>query len=364
MTIRQVTEQLEYYAPLSLQESYDNAGLILGHPDTEVTAILLCIDVTEEVVDEAIAKGCNLIISHHPLIFSGLKRINGNSYLERTIIKAIKNDIAVYSSHTNMDVVWGGVNIHAAEKLGLQSVEILRPIQKQLLKIITFVPTTHADMVRQALFDAGAVHIGNYDSCSYNLSGEGSFRGLQGTNPFVGEPMKLHFEPEIRIETICERYKLSQVIRALMDAHPYEEPAYDIYPLENTHERLGLGVVGDLPHPVDALEFLSSIKQLFNVPAIRHTPLIKNSIQRVAFCGGSGSDLLADAIKSKADIFITSDFKYHQFFNADGRIIIADIGHYESEQFTKEIFYQILTKNFPNFAVHFSEIKTNPVNYL
>ncbi|MGC8824027.1 MAG: Nif3-like dinuclear metal center hexameric protein [Bacteroidales bacterium] len=364
MTIRQVIEPLEQYAPLALQESYDNAGLILGNLDTEVTAVLLCIDVTDQVIDEAIVRGCNLIISHHPLIFSGLKRINGSSYVERAIIKAIKHGIAVYSSHTNMDTVWGGVNVHVAAKLGLQSVEILRPLQKQLVKVVTFVPSAHADAVRQALFEAGAGHIGNYDSCSYNTMGEGTFRGQADTHPFVGEPLKLHFEPEVRIETICERHKLSLVIRSLLQAHPYEEPAYDVYPLENTFDRAGLGVVGNLTQPADSLEFLKYLKRVFNVPTIKHTALVKKSIQRVAFCGGSGSDLLSDAIRAKADIYISADFKYHQFFNADGQIILADIGHFESEQYTKEIFYQILTKNFPNFAVHFSEINTNPVNYL
>lgn len=364
MTIRQIIEKLEQYAPLALQEGYDNAGLILGHPDTEVKAALLCIDVTEQVIDEAIDRGCDLVISHHPLIFVGLKRINGSSYLERAVIKAIKHGVAVYSSHTNMDVVWNGVNVHIAEKLGLQSIEILRPLQKQLLKIVTFVPTSHADAVRQSLFEAGAGHIGNYDSCSYNTVGEGTFRGQAGAHPFVGEPLKLHFEPEVRIETICERHKLSPVIRSLLKAHPYEEPAYDIYPLENTYDRAGLGVVGNLTQPVDSIEFLKYLKKIFNVTTIKHTAPVKRSIQRVAFCGGSGSDLLSDAIRAKADIYISADFKYHQFFNADGQIIIADIGHFESEQYTKEIFYQILTKNFPNFAVHFSEINTNPVNYL
>ncbi|MEJ5265975.1 MAG: Nif3-like dinuclear metal center hexameric protein [Bacteroidales bacterium] len=364
MTIRQVVDQIEEYAPLALQESYDNAGLILGDSAAEVTAALLCIDVTEEVVDEAIAKGCNLIISHHPLIFSGLKRITYNSSLERTIIKAIRQGISVYSAHTNMDVVWGGVNTYVAEKMGLQSVEILRPLQKQLLKVVTFVPETHAAAVREALFEAGAGNIGDYDSCSYNVMGQGSFRGQEGTNPFVGEPMKLHFEPEVRIETICPRHILARVIRSLLEAHPYEEPAYDIYPLENTYERVGLGIVGNLDQPMESLEFLAYLKKIFKVAVIKHTSLIKEKIQRVAFCGGSGSDLLNDAIRAKADIFISADFKYHQFFNADNQIIIADIGHFESEQYTKEIFYHILTKKFPNFAVHFSEINTNPVNYL
>ncbi|MCX7986834.1 MAG: Nif3-like dinuclear metal center hexameric protein [Bacteroidales bacterium] len=364
MVVKEVISAIENYAPLSFQESYDNAGLILGSPEMEVSAALICIDITEEVVEEAINKGINLIISHHPLIFSGLKRIIGNSYIEKAVIKALKHDIAVYCAHTNMDITWDGVNIHVAKKIGLKEIEILRPLQKHLVKIVTFVPNSHATAVREALFEAGAGHIGNYDSCSYNIHGEGTFRGLSGSNPFVGEPHKLHFESEVRIETICPRHILSQVIKAMLKAHPYEEPAYDIYPIDNLYERAGLGVVGNLERAVETYEFLLFIKELFKVPLIKHTKPIKKFIERVAFCGGSGSDLLTDALKAKADIFISADFKYHQFFNTEGQVIIADIGHFESEQYTKEIFYQILTKKFPNFAVHFSEINTNPVNYL
>jgi hypothetical protein len=237
-------------------------------------------------------------------------------------------------------------------------------LQKHLLKVVTFVPVSHAPTVREALFAAGAGHIGNYDCCSYNIMGEGSFRGQADTKPFVGEPLKLHFEPEIRIETICPRNLLPQVIKAMLQVHPYEEPAYDIYPLENSFDRAGLGVVGNLPEPVEIMSFLKQLKQTFKVPVIKYTRPVRETIQRIAFCGGSGSDLLPDAIRSGAELYISADFKYHQYFNTNGQIVVADIGHYESEQFTKEIFYHILTKNFPNFAVHFSEINTNPVNYL
>ncbi len=362
MTINEVITELEKFAPLSLQENYDNAGLIVGNPAGEFKAALLSIDTTEEVVDEAIKKGANLIISHHPIIFSGLKKINGKNYIERTIIKAIKNDIAIYAAHTNMDNVHNGVNAKICEKLGLKNCSILS-YSGTLKKLVTFIPTEHADKVRNAVFAAGAGHIGNYDSCSYNLSGEGSFRALEGTNPFVGKPGEIHFEKEIRFETIFPAFKQAEVINALLSSHPYEEVAYDIYSLDNVYEKTGAGMIGDLPQAVPFKEFLDLLKKVFKVACIRHTEAVVNKIKKVALCGGSGSFLLPKAIQSNADIFITGDFKYHQFFDAENKIIIADIGHYESEQYTKDIFYDILTKKFPTFAFYFSEINTNPVKY-
>ncbi len=364
MTVREVIKVLETYAPLTFQESYDNAGLQVGHWEDEIQSILLCVDVTEEVIAEAITKNCNLIISHHPLIFSGIKSIIGSTFVEKVIEKAIKHSINIYSVHTNIDIVWGGVNIHAAWMLGLQGVEVLRPLKNHLFKVVTFVPVEFAERVRQSMFDAGAGNIGNYDSCSFNIEGQGTFRGNAESKPFVGEPLKLHLESEIRVETICTRHILSQVISNMLKAHPYEEPAYDIYPLENKYLRAGLGVVGNLENEIDTLTFLHNVKKIFNIPFLKYTKIIKNKTLRVAFCGGSGSELINDAIRVGADIFISADFKYHQFFNANNQITLVDIGHYESEQHVKEIFYQILRKNFSNFAIHFSEIKTNPVNYL
>jgi dinuclear metal center YbgI/SA1388 family protein len=364
MTIRDISQFIEEYSPLNYQESYDNAGLIIGNPDSEVNGVLLCIDVTEKVIEEAIAKNCNLIISHHPLIFHGLKKLSGNSFVERAIVKAIENRIAIYSAHTNMDVASEGVNKHIANKLGLGDIEYLRPLKDNLLKVITYVPVAYAENVREAMFNAGAGNIGNYDRCSFNSIGEGTFRGNEKSKPFVGEPLKTHTENEVRIETICPRHLLSKVLSALQKAHPYEEPAFDIYALENIYSRAGLGIIGNLDKPINTLEFLQNLKKIFQVPVIKHTILLKDQVQRIAFCGGAGIEVLNDAIKAKADLLITADVKYHQYFEADDHIVIVDIGHYESEQYTKEIFYNILIKKFPNFAIHFSEINTNPVNYL
>ncbi len=364
MKIRDISRIIEDFAPLALQESYDNAGLMVGSASAEVKGILLSTDITEEVVQEAIEKKCNLIIAHHPIIFGGLKRLNGKNYVERTVIKAIKNDIALYAAHTNIDAVLGGVNGKICEKLKLKNCQILDKQKNGLRKLVTFVPVNDVEKVRVAILEAGAGHIGNYDFCSYNSIGEGSFRALENTNPFVGKQGELHFEKETRIETIFPKHLQHKIISALKKAHPYEEVVFDIYPLDNKNAQIGIGMLGELENPMEARKFLEQIKTTFNAGMLRYTKLVNKKIKKVALCGGSGAFLLKKAISFQADIFITADFKYHQFFDAEDKIIIADIGHYESEQFTKEIFYDLLTKIFPNFAIQLSKINTNPVNYL
>jgi dinuclear metal center YbgI/SA1388 family protein len=337
---------------------------LVGDSQMEVTAVLICIDVTENVIDESISKNCNLIVSHHPLIFSGLKQITGQNEVQRCITKAIKNDIAIYAAHTNLDNVLHGVSGKMAEKIGLKNFQILQPKQDILLKLITYVPKIHSFAVREALFTAGAGQIGNYDSCSFNVEGIGTFRPNQNSQPFVGEINEFHSENETRIEVILPDYLKFKVLEALLKTHPYEVPAYDFIPLENSWNEVGAGVVGDLEIEEDELSFLNRIKLIFNVPTISHTNLLNKKIKRVALCGGSGSSLLSDAISAKADVFISADFKYHEFFKAENRILIADIGHFESEQFTKDIFFEIITKKMPTFAVQISDSKTNPINYL
>lgn len=364
MKLRDIVSSIEEMAPLSYQESYDNSGLIVGSYDQEITGVLICLDVTESVVEEAIKKGTNLILSHHPIVFKGLKRFNGSNYVERTVILAIKNDIAIYAAHTNLDSVAQGVSGRICDLIGLKNRRILSPTSEDLKKLVTFVPVQHMQQVRDALFRAGAGCIGNYDSCSYQSEGIGSFKGGDSTEPYVGEKGKLHFEPEVRLETIFPKYLKSKVIDALLKSHPYEEVAYDIYSLDNVNPQIGHGMIGELPSPEDSLKFLERIKTIFSAGCIKYTKIEKKKVKTVAVCGGSGSFLLSKAISSNADIFITGDFKYHDFFDAEGKIIIADIGHYESEQFTRDIFYEIVTKKFPNFAVHISEINSNPINYL
>jgi dinuclear metal center YbgI/SA1388 family protein len=364
MKLNEITNALEEIAPLSLQESYDNAGLLIGDKFTDINKILISLDVTEEVIEEAINKGCNLIISHHPIIFSGLKRITGGTYVERIVAMAIKNDIALYAAHTNLDNIDGGVNSILCDKLGLKNKRILSPKKEMLRKLVTFCPVEYAERVRNALFAAGAGHIGNYDNCSYNVNGTGTFRGSEDTNPFVGEKGKLHFEEEVRIETVFPVYREQNIISALLNAHPYEEVAYDIYTLSNDFLLAGAGMVGEPETEVDEIDFLNKVKEITGVGCIRHTALTGKKIKKVAVCGGSGSFLIKDAIRSGADIFLTGDIKYHEFFDADGKIVIADIGHYESEQFAKDLIYSVLIKKFSNFAVLISEVNTNIVNYL
>jgi len=364
MQLKEITRFIESVAPLALQESYDNSGLLIGNPADEVFGILISLDITEAIIDEAISKNLNLIVAHHPIIFSGLKKLNGKNYIERCVAKAIKNDIALYAAHTNLDSVFGGVNSKICEKLELQNCQVLAPVPGFLKKLVTFVPTADAEKVRKALFDAGAGNIGNYDSCSFNQSGFGSFRGNERTNPYVGEKNQLHFEEETRIETIFPKHIQTRVIQSLLNAHPYEEVAYDIYPLDNEFNQAGIGMIGELDSPVDELKFLQKVKETFHCSVIKHTQLLGKPIRKVAVCGGSGSSYLSKAIAQKADVFISGDFKYHQFFDAEQQIIIADIGHFESEQFTKEVFYELLTKKFPKFAVHLSALNTNPVSYL
>lgn len=364
MQLKQITQYIESIAPLAFQESYDNSGLIIGNPEDEISGALISLDITEAVVEEAISEKLNLIICHHPIVFSGLKKLNGRNYIERSVAKAIKNEIAIYAAHTNLDSVFGGVNSKICEKLELNNCKILAPTTGFLKKLVTFVPVADAEKVRSALFEAGAGHIGNYDSCSYNVRGQGTFRANDNANPYVGEINELHTEEEIRIETIFPKHIQSKVIQALLQAHPYEEVAYDIYPLDNDYQQAGIGMIGELANPMDEISFLNKLKAAFGCAVIKHTQLLGKPIRKVAVVGGAGSSYLNKAIAQKADIFISGDFKYHQFFDAENQIIIADIGHYESEQFTKEVFYELLTKKFPKFAIHLSATNTNPVSYL
>ncbi|MVZ63197.1 Nif3-like dinuclear metal center hexameric protein [Sphingobacterium humi] len=363
MKIKDITQFLEGLAPLNYQESYDNSGLLVGDPNQEVSKALISLDCTEEVVEDAIQKGCNLIISHHPIVFSGLKKLNGKNYVERTVIKAIKNNIALYAIHTNLDNIEGGVSSKMADTLGLENQAILRPKQGLLKKLVVYVPRTHVDEVRAALFDAGAGHIGDYDQCSYNTAGYGTFRPLEGANPSIGSVGAQERVEETKIELIYPSQLERQILVAMFASHPYEEVAYHIITLDNTHSYVGSGAIGNLPEPMEASAFYALLKDKFKLKVIRHTKSLDKPISRVAVCGGAGGFLLSDAIRSGADIFITADYKYHEFFDAEGKIIIADIGHFESEQFTQELLLDIIQKKFANFAVLLTEIDTNPINY-
>lgn len=363
MKIKELTSLIEDFAPLSLQEDYDNAGLICGSPENEVNSVLLTTDMTEAVIDEAIEGGHNLIISHHPLSLQGFKNMVPDNDAKRCIVKAVKHDLNLYSAHTNIDSVPNGVSGRMADRLKLVDRKVLQPCGK-LFSLSFYTPVALADKVREAVSEAGAGHIGHYSHCSFNNPGEGTFLADEEARPYTGETGILHREQEIRTELTVPEHLLPASIRALIAAHPYEEPAWNVVCLHNTNPATGFGIIGDLETESDSLEFLQHVKQTFGCKLIRHTDICKPKIKRVAVCGGSGASLTKAAIAGKADIYITGDYKYHDFFNASNRLIIADIGHYESEQFTKEIFYELVTKKISKFAVQFSKVKTNPIKYL
>jgi dinuclear metal center YbgI/SA1388 family protein len=363
-TIREIVSYLEKIAPPPYQESYDNAQLITGNPIDKVTGILCTLDTTEEVVEEAISLGCNLIVSHHPIVFRGLKSLTGKNYVERTMIKAIKNDIAIYAIHTNLDHVSHGVNKKICDRLGLINTRILQPKRDLLSKLTTFVPHEKTEKVLEALFEAGAGSIGEYSSCSFTSEGTGSFTPSEKSNPHKGSKGTPHKEPETRIEVLLPKHSERKVLQNLRAAHPYEEVAYFLQDLENENQEVGAGMIAELEKPMEEKVFLNHLKANMNLQIIKHTPLLNKPIKNVAVCGGAGIFLLSEAKKSGADIFITSDIKYHEFFDADNQLIICDIGHYESEIFTKELLLDLLSQKFTNIALYLTKVVTNPITYI
>ncbi len=364
MKIKEIDKYLESMAPLNFQEIYDNAGLLIGDDETECTGILISLDVTESIIEEAVQKKCNLIVAHHPIIFRGIKKLNGKNYVERTVMSAIKNNMAVYAIHTNLDNVLEGVNKKIAEKLGLQHCKTLLPKEGTLQKLVTFSPIKNADEVRKTLFEAGAGAIGKYEECSFNIAGSGTFRAKEGSHPFVGKIGERHLENEVRIEVIFPSFLQKKVIYSLKSAHPYEEVPYYIHSLENLQDTAGSGLIGELSENIDENELLKKVRTTFHLSVIKHTALLTKPVKKIAVCGGAGIFLLGKAMAAGAEVFITSDIKYHEFFDADGKILLADIGHYESEQFTMELLIELLQQKFTNFAVLKTEINTNPVHYL
>ena len=363
MQIKDITNFLENLAPLSSQESYDNAGLICGDKNTEVTNALISLDCTEDIVQEAMDRGCNLIISHHPIVFKGLKSFTGKNYVERTIIKAIKNDIAIYAIHTNLDNYRFGVNKKIGDLLGIKSTQILAPSSNNLNKLIVYVPNANKEELLGSLFKAGAGHIGDYSECSFETSGSGTFKAGLNTNPFVGQKEIRHTEKESKLEVLVSHHQLHSVVNTMLKMHPYEEVAYDIIPLANKNTYEGAGMIGELEESMDTMAFLTKLKSTFNCGIIKHTSIHQAKIKKIAWCGGSGSFLLQSAKQQGADIFITGDFKYHEFFDAENQIIIADIGHFESEQYTIDLIGDLLSENFTKFAPCLTGINTNPVKY-
>ncbi len=363
MIINEITEMLEQWAPPSLQESYDNAGLITGNKQWQCTGIICCLDALEDVVIEAKQKNCNLIVAHHPIVFAGLKKITGNTYMERVIIAAIKNNIAIYAIHTNLDNIIQGVNATIANKIGLIQTSILLPKPKQLKKLYTYIIPQHFEKLKEGLLQSGAGEIGNYSDCSFSVIGEGTFKGNENTNPKVGKKLQRSTEKEIKIEIIFPAWQEATVLNALQKYHSYETIAYEIITTDNLHQEIGSGLVGFLQKPISEKQFFELLKKQFKTKTIRHSKFLNKKISKVAICGGSGSFLITNALQVNADVFVTADVKYHNFFDANDKMLIADIGHYESEQFTIELIFDKIRQKFPNFAVLKTKVKTNSTHY-
>ncbi len=364
MTIKDITSYIEELAPLAYAEDFDNVGLLVGNYQTKVTGILVTLDTLEKTIDEAIANNCNLIVSFHPIIFSGLKKLNGNNYVERVVLKAIQNNIAIYATHTALDNSNNGVSAKMGEVLGLQNLKVLLPKKGLIKKLTTYVPPTEANHLRKALFEAGAGTIGNYSNCSFNVEGKGSYKGNDNSNPVKGEKGVYVFEEESCISVTFNSYLEQKILKALFNVHPYEEVAYEIITLNNYNQNVGMGMIGELPEEMKEADFLPFVKKTMNTNCIRHSQLLQKPIKKVALLGGSGSFAIDNAIRSGADAYISADFKYHEFFKAEKKILLADIGHYESEQFTKNLLVEYLTKKFTNFAIILSEESTNPIYYI
>jgi dinuclear metal center YbgI/SA1388 family protein len=362
--VKDIVQILESKAPKALQESYDNSGLITGRPDQEISGILVCLDVTPAILDEAENRGCNFIVSHHPPVFSGMKKFSGNSLQEQVLVRAVRNDVALYACHTNLDSVIGGVSGRMADKLGLVRQKILVPREDDLVKLVCFIPSGHLEEVSRAVFSAGAGSIGNYNNCSFQVAGSGTFRAGEGANPFKGKIGAVHSERETRFETIMPRHLMNQVVEAMLDKHPYEEVAYDLFPLINKNQAFGLGIVGELEEESPFADFLIRVKRVLGLPVVRHSRLPDQPVRKVALCGGSGIQFIRLAESSGADIYLTSDIKYHSWFDVPGKMVLADIGHFESEQFAINVLAESLIEKFPKFAVYLTEVNTNPINYL
>ena len=363
MYVQNVVDILEEFAPQSYAEGFDNTGLLVGDAQQKLTGILVALDTLEEVVDEAIEKNCNLIVSFHPIIFSGLKSITGKTYVERVVLKAIQNNIAIFAIHTALDNSWLGVNHGICNRLGLNKTKTLIPQKETIEKLVTFVPKPQAEEVRQALFAAGAGRIGNYYDCSFNLEGIGTFTPGEGSNPTLGTMDLIHKESEIQIGVTYDKHLRGKVLNALFTSHPYEEVAHEVTVLENTNQHLGMGMLGEWEKPMPEKEFLSFVKDTMQTDCIRHSKLLGSPIQRVAVLGGSGSFAIKAAVRAGAQAFITADLKYHDFYSTDNQILLADIGHYESEQFTKELLVSLLSEKISNFAIVLSQVNTNPITY-
>lgn len=359
--IKEILGHLDTLAPFKYTESFDNTGLLIGDSNQSVTKALICLDVTDQVIDQAIAEGYDLIIAFHPLIFKGLKSIGTQDRVGRCVTRLIRHDIALIAIHTNLDKSMQGVNQMISQKIGLDAMRFLMP-EQTMSKLVTYVPHAHVDVVRESLIQAGAGQIGEYGGCSFSSLGEGTFIPSKNSNPYVGEKEKMHREAEARLEMLVPHHLKSKAVQSLLAAHPYEEVAYDLYPVEVGGSIAGMGMVGELAKPMSPKAFLSHLQTVFGTPNIRYSAYNKQ-IQTVAVLGGSGAFALGAAMGCGADALVTADLKYHDFFIPQEQLMLIDIGHFESEQFTLQILKDYLSKKIINFAFDLTSVNTNPVCY-
>ena len=363
VSINNIIDLLDEWAPPAYAEDFDNVGLLVGDSSKQCTGVLVSHDCIEVVLDEALDTNCNLIVCFHPILFTGLKKITGRDYVEKVILKAIRNEIAIYALHTRLDNHPEGVNKLLSDRLGLLESKVLIPKPSGLKKLSTYVPKSDVDDVLQALHQAGAGAIGNYSECSFILEGKGQFRGNEKSQPHIGNPSEKTQVEEVQIQVVFESYLKEKIQNALITAHPYENIAYEIFILDNTLDKVGIGRIGKLAQPHTEEQFLSFVKEKLQTQLIRHSPFTRKPIETVAVLGGSGSFAISNALSQKADAFITADLKYHHFYQGGNTLLLLDVGHFESEQFIKNLIVDYLSKKLPNFAIILSHAKTNPVNY-
>ena len=363
MRIEKIISIIEKWAPTAYAEDFDNVGLLLGNAEAECMGILITHDVTENVIEEAVEKKFNLIICFHPIIFSGLKKLTGKTYVERVVTKTIKNDIAVYAIHTALDNHKEGVSYSLAVALGLKNIQILMPQKNTLKQLITYVPKENSATLLEALYQSGAGALGNYDQCSFITEGTGSFRGNENSKPHLGKKLIREEVREVQLSLVFQKHLEGKIIQTLFENHPYEEIAYQVHPLDNTNQGIGIGSIGIFGEEITEQDFLKLVVEKLETSFIRHSALSKRKIKKVAILGGSGSFVIPTAKQKKVDALVTADLKYHDFFQAEGHILLVDGGHYETERFTKKLIYNHLIEKLPNFAIALSKSITNPVNY-
>jgi len=363
MTCGEIIKILETWAPREISLERDNPGLQVGSGKNIVKNILLSLELTMDVINESIAKECNLIITHHPLIFHPVKSLDFQRDKNSMLIeKLIKNDLTLFSAHTNLDFTKNGVSFELAKMLGLKGIDFLVNLSANQYKISVFVPGDHVEEVADAIFNAGGGIIGEYSRCSFRTGGTGTFFGSNKTTPFLGEKGKQEQVSEIKLEAIADSWKLGGIISAVINAHPYEEPAYDIYPLKNKNINYGMGAVGELDKQLGREEFLKYVSEKLKAKCLKYTSGKSESIKKIAVCGGAGTELLKEAVQSGADAFVTADVKYHTFHDAQGKILLVDAGHYETEiHVLNQIEKELSTAAENNFKIFKYSGSTNPV---